>query len=422
MKRILFVDDEPNLLDALRRMLRPLRPQWDMAFALGAEEALKILETMPVDVVVTDMRMPGMDGAELLLRVHTYYPNALRIVLSGHFDVEAAMRAVPVAHQFLTKPCEPEKLRAAIERSSHLTGAPPVGVSSGNAFPDEATRRFVGATGALPSPPRSCSLLLEAIEDPNVSMSVIGNIIDDDVAMAAKVLQLVNSGFFALPREVSNVVTAVNLLGMNVLKELVLSAGFLRAFRPARAIRGFTLEQFEQHSRLTANIAGFLSEETGSPHAGVVAALLHDAGKLILAANRPQDLERAIEQSRRQQRPLYQCELEFFGTSHAEIGGYLLGLWGLPSATVDAITNHHRPAAASGFEHGRFDLRALLQLANALAHEQADEAPDPKASDKGPPSSQVDPKYLLEMGIAERLPEWQTKARLAWLSGSNHVR
>src|SRR5438105_11023321 len=120
MKRILFVDDEPKVLEGLQRMLRPQRAHWHMLFASGSEAALRLMEADPVDVVVSDMRMPEMDGARLLERVRDRYPSVIRIILSGHFEVEAGMRAVPVAHQFLTKPCDAEKLLAAIERSSEL--------------------------------------------------------------------------------------------------------------------------------------------------------------------------------------------------------------------------------------------------------------------------------------------------------------
>jgi DNA-binding NtrC family response regulator len=116
MRRILFVDDEPRLLEGLERMLRPQRKLWQMQFAIGAEKALAVLDESEIDVVVTDMRMPGMDGASLLQQVQSRFPGVVRIILSGQFGEEAQRRAAPVAHQFLTKPCSPEILRETIER------------------------------------------------------------------------------------------------------------------------------------------------------------------------------------------------------------------------------------------------------------------------------------------------------------------
>ncbi|HEY3738336.1 MAG TPA: response regulator [Bryobacteraceae bacterium] len=395
MKKILFVDDEPNLLEALQRMLRPQRKEWEMLFALGGAAALEVLDKTPVDVVVTDMRMPGLDGAELLQLVHDRFPNVLRIVLSGHFEVEAGLRAVPVAHQFLTKPCEPDKLKAAIERSSQ----------NSSSLTDESTRRIVGAIGTLPSPPRTCTQLMEAIQDPNVSMATVGRIINQDVAISAKVLQLVNSGFFGLAREVSNVSTALNLLGMDVLKQLVLSAGVLKTFQPRRKIQGFSLDQFEAHSQLTAKIANQISSDLGTDSGGVLAALLHDTGKLVLASWRPDELERAIAESAQQKRPLHECEWELFGTGHAEIGGYLLSLWGLPSSTVDAISFHHRPSMP-GNQTGKGQLRLLIHVANALAHE----GPDNPADLAAIPAC-CDPAYFARTGADKRISEWRGKVR-----------
>ena len=169
MKRILFVDDEVKLLDGLRRMLRATRKDWDVSFAGSGAEALALMDANPVDVVVTDMRMPGMDGAALLEQVSERHPAAIRIVLSGHFDVEAGLRAIPVAHQFLAKPCDPEILKAAIERASQLSFT----------APDAATCRAIGAIGALPSPSQTCILLTEAARDPNTSLDEVTRIVGD---------------------------------------------------------------------------------------------------------------------------------------------------------------------------------------------------------------------------------------------------
>src|SRR5689334_7179510 len=115
-KRVLFVDDEPLVLQALQRMLRPFRNEWEMSFVDNGGDALKLMAEMPFHVVVTDMRMPGMNGADLLLKVQEVYPKTVRLILSGHADKELILKCVGTAHQFLSKPCEPETLRAAVKR------------------------------------------------------------------------------------------------------------------------------------------------------------------------------------------------------------------------------------------------------------------------------------------------------------------
>ncbi|MBC8317540.1 MAG: response regulator [Desulfobulbaceae bacterium] len=119
-KRILFVDDEPNILVGLRRMLRSLRKEIDMEFAESGKEALQVMSKASFDVVVSDMRMPGMDGAELLTEVRRLYPDTIRIILSGYAAAEAIMRTETIVHQFLHKPCEPQNIKDTLLRSCQL--------------------------------------------------------------------------------------------------------------------------------------------------------------------------------------------------------------------------------------------------------------------------------------------------------------
>ncbi|HXX17764.1 MAG TPA: response regulator, partial [Candidatus Acidoferrum sp.] len=172
MKRVLFVDDEPKILDGLRRMLRPQRLVWDVAFAPGGAEALAVLEGGAFDVIVSDMRMPGMDGAALLRVVSEKYPHILRIVLSGYTELESTYRAVPFAHQFLLKPCDTETLISAIERGTKLT----------ETLHSESLAKIVGALGELPSAPRIYTELRLALSDSEAPIDRIVKIVEKDVA------------------------------------------------------------------------------------------------------------------------------------------------------------------------------------------------------------------------------------------------
>ncbi|PWU04752.1 MAG: two-component system response regulator [Terriglobia bacterium] len=390
-KRILFVDDEPCLLQGLQRMLHSQRRQWDLSFAKSGAEALALIETASFDVVVTDMRMPGMDGAALLERVRELRPGIIRIVLSGFFDMEAAVRAVPVAHQFLAKPCDPEKLRAAIDRACGCN----------DMLPDENTRRIVGAIGKLPALPRTCAALMRALEEPEVSLEEVGRIIEQDVGITAKVLQLVNSAFFGLLREITTVRMAVNYLGLETLKHLVLTAEIFRTFHPERNIPGFSLEEFQEHSRLAGQIAARLPASKAVSSSAVIAAVLHDAGKLVLASRLPQEFALMLRVSAKDRRPLHTVEPQIIGTGHAEIGGYLLGLWALPPPIVDAVCRHHRPEAGEG----GLDVLAITHLADALAYEAA-----AISGNDHPGCSLFDEEYVSRLGVADQLPEWRELA------------
>ena len=115
--QILFVDDDRKVLDGLRRMLSDKRREWDMLFAENGPAALEIMAANPVDVIVTDMRMPGMDGAELLDKVQEAHPGVVRLMLSGYTEKESLGKAFPPSHQFLSKPCPKDLLVSTIDNA-----------------------------------------------------------------------------------------------------------------------------------------------------------------------------------------------------------------------------------------------------------------------------------------------------------------
>ncbi|MFA6026450.1 MAG: response regulator, partial [Ignavibacteriaceae bacterium] len=118
--KILFVDDEINIIQGLKRMLYPFRKEWIMSFANSGEEALELLTTEKFDVVVSDMRMPKIDGLHLFTTIKELYPNIVRIILSGYTEKESILNLPNVAHQFLSKPCDANTLKESIERISKL--------------------------------------------------------------------------------------------------------------------------------------------------------------------------------------------------------------------------------------------------------------------------------------------------------------
>lgn len=394
MTKILFVDDDPNILQGLRRILHSEHYHWEVCFAQGGDAALAMLDAAPVDVIVSDMRMPGMDGAALLTCVHEKYPEIIRFILSGHHDLSASYRAAPVAHQFLGKPCEPSALKAAIDRACRLKAV----------LSDESLCRIVGSMRKLPPLPRTYLELTKVLGAPDVSLDRVARVIEQDVAMAAKLLQLVNSAFFGLSREMTNVRTAVSYLGLDVLKSLVLSIGVFRSFENAAMAQVFAAEQFQRHAHLTAKIAQELPTTKHLKDATWLAALLHDVGKLVLAAKMPAYFTRNLMMAQEQSRPLFEVEQELMGVTHAEIGAYLLGLWGLPWVVVEAVAHHHSPARVP--EQG-LDAVAAVYIANILALECA--ATGPAEVTLIQPT--LDEEYLDSLGVLSQLAEWRAAAQ-----------
>jgi HD-like signal output (HDOD) protein/ActR/RegA family two-component response regulator len=393
MRRVLFVDDELPSLEALRHMLCAQHLEWEMAFALGGEAALALMEASPFDVIVSDMRMPGMDGAKLLAQVRELYPQVVRIVLSGHTELSTALQVVPVAHQFLAKPCDAATLRVAVERACHLKGL----------LNDDSIRRTVGALRDLPSPPRTYDALTQALTNPDTSLQKLARIVEQDVGISAKILQLVNSAFFGLAQSITNIEHAVIYLGINTLRSLALSVEIFRVFEPKTPLPGFSLEVLERHARLAAHIAARLPVPKHLADITMVAGMLHDVGKLILAWKFPEQFKTLLAQAAEEHCPLYKVEEREYGFSHAEIGAYLLGLWGLPYILVEAVALHHGPTRVP---HESFDAVSAVYVANLLTHEL--EGPSSEVSLED--NAESNRKELAALGVERDLAAWRALA------------
>jgi HD-like signal output (HDOD) protein len=354
-----------------------------------------MLESTPFDVIVSDMRMPGMDGAALLEKVRQLHPEVVRIVFSGHTELEATLRAVPVAHQFLLKPCDADMLRVAIERACSLQSI----------LTSEALSHMVGSLGDLPSAPRVYAALTQALSDPEVPLARIAQIVEQDVAISAKVLQLVNSAFFGLARSVNSVRDAVSYLGVNILQSLVVKVEAFRIFVPSEHVEGFSIDEFDAHAELTAMLARMLKLPKHLSDPAVVGALLHDVGKLVLATRVPKRFSEAIRAAGEREVPLHRMEMELFGVTHAEIGAYLLGLWGFSTFVTEAVAHHHHPGRVP---HDGFDAVAAVYVANLLAH-RAHQPPGALLSEP------VDEDLLRSLGVAGQVPLWNKNARDAAL-------
>jgi HD-like signal output (HDOD) protein/ActR/RegA family two-component response regulator len=351
--RLLFVDDEQPLLNGLRNVLHGDRGRWDLRFALGGAEAIRALEERPADVVITDMRMPQMDGLALLRAVQQRWPRAARIVLSGYADLASVAQASAVAHQYLLKPCDPEALKGVIDRSLQLQAL----------LGSETLQRTVGSLGALPSTPRLYQALTEALADPDVPIKRLAALVEGNLAMSSRVLQFVNSAYYGLTRRVSSIEEALVLLGIGTVRQLALTLEVAQVF----GVGGqgpLSLEELEQHGLLTARIARRIVGDPARAETAFAAGLLHDCGKLVLMSRLPAQFAQAVTTARRDGRPLHLVERELLGANHAEVGGYLLGLWGLPHPIVEAVAFHHTEDRMNG---GTLDTVVAVGAANLLA-------------------------------------------------------
>ncbi len=389
-KRILFVDDESMVLKGIQRTLRKMRNSWDMTFTTSAREALEILDTNPMDVIVSDMKMPEMDGTQLLGEVKQRHPHMVRLILSGHVEQETTIQSVQFAHQCLSKPCDAELLKQTLAKLFALR----------EILSDDAIKKIVSQIESLPSLPSIYTEIMAEMQSDDPSINNVGEIIGRDVSMTAKILQVVNSVFFGLPRKIGNPQQAVMLLGLEAIKSLVLSVKIFSEFSQQQ-YAWFNIDDIFNHSISVSTHAKAIvkSEKMDQDlvNYSLMAGLLHDLGKLILATNFNQTYKQVVAESQSSDSQLWELEQEAFGTSHAEIGAYLMGLWNIESPIIEAIAFHHCPSRSASNHMG---LLAAVHIANGLDHEEA--SADDQAAEQ-----LYDNEYLDRLGVSDRVPDWR---------------
>ena len=364
-----------------------------MAFAGSGQEALSLMEKEAFDVIVSDMRMPGMSGVQLLDEVRNRYPGTARIILSGQAERNQILQVAGNTHQYIAKPCDETSLKDAIQRSCAMR----------DLLHSPELRRIVSQAQSLPTLPNLYTSIVNAVQDGKMSLAEIGELIAQDMAISSKILQLINSAFFGAPRRIANVPEAVCALGIETVKALVLSEAVFST-APKDKITSFSIESLWRHSANTASIARTLAHAerltTRSTDESFTAAFLHDIGKLVLAQNLPNEYAQVLELADKENVMDWQAEAEVLGASHAEIGAYLLSLWGLPASMIQAIAWHHNPAVAN---EGGFGVTTAVYIANAFAHAGGEDRESQLAGE-------IDEQYLASLNLAGRLPAWRSAA------------
>jgi len=371
-------------------MLFPMQKEWEMAFAASGQEALKLLDNKVFDVIVSDLRMPEMDGFQLLTEVRERYPHVIRVAFSAQTDQEYTLRSLGPIHQYLSKPLNHNDMRNAIKRVCSLH----------DLLSNSRLRNLVSRLESLPSPTTLFHRLVKELESPEPSLKNISKIIAEDQGMTTKILQFVNSAFFGLPRRITRPEMAVNLIGINVITALALTIHIFRQINQGK-LAGFSLDRLWQHSKGTSIIArSIISIETDDKNLADRAStsgLLHDIGRLILIDNLPKQYSEALALASSEEIPVFEAEREIFNSTHAEVGAYLLGLWGLDDLIVEAVAYHHWPGQCSA---KNFSALTAVHVANLIEHSNT-------AENRDDIIAQIDMKYLSELGLENRLPEWQ---------------
>jgi HD-like signal output (HDOD) protein/ActR/RegA family two-component response regulator len=394
MQTILFVDDDPEIILSTRRLFFALRHEWQVTFASSGAEALQCLGGKAYEVIVSDIRMPGMSGIDLLEQVRRHYPHMVRIALSGHADREASLKASGLAHQYLAKPCSIDSIVAAIRQS----------MSIGHLVVDAQLRKLIAQLTTVPSQPEAYLQIIDEVKQPEPSIGRIGKIIAQDAGMAAKILQLVNSAFFGLPQTIISPEQAVVLLGLDTIRDLVLTVGVFSQFEVEK-LSGVALADLWDHSQRTGGVAKAIALQQKANKKQVndafIAGLLHDIGKLILADNLPQQYRDITRRCALERKDLTRVERQTLGATHAHVAAYLFGLWGLSDSVVAAIAGHHEPSSSP-----TDDLPVMLavHVANVIDYQA-----HPDRAQAGLPP-QFDLAFIQAQGAEEQLDAWQQTA------------
>ena len=390
--KILFVDDEVSVLEGLQNRLRRYRKEWKMFFLQSGQEALEFLDQTPCDVLVTDMRMPGMDGAELLEKVRDQHPEIIRLVLTGQTEKESMLKTLSIAHQILSKPCDAEKLKLAVEHAVNLQ----------EKINNEQIREILGHIDALPALPKINLELATLVTSDNFNMDDVAHIMHKDPNMCARILQIVNSSFFGLNRNITDVSDAITYIGINTLRCIVLNVELFNHFQNLKKDEVSYLCHLQSHSFLTATLAKQMLSDSDLGKVAYSSAILHDIGKLVLECFVPEIFKQIVSEAEEKEISLYQAEMNILSFSHAEMGAYLLTLWDLPHTIVNAVAFHHQPQLSGESSLGPV---GAVHIADYFSHQSTNE------EQRAYPFEDLNEEYLEQIGAGDKLAQWEAMAK-----------
>jgi putative nucleotidyltransferase with HDIG domain len=408
---VLFVTGDMAVMDKLQEALRDMDSHRTMQFVMNASRALELMTTDRFQLVVSDLVLPDMDGIRLLNAIKAAHPETVRFLLVDHADVDMTLQHDGLVHQFLHKESDAAAVRSAVARASVLQGL----------LQNTQLRELLSQIDTLPSVPSVYLQVLKALQDPNVSLRNVANLIAQDMGMTAKVLKVINSAYFGLRHPVSNIQQAVVLMGKDSTRSLVLAISVFSIFQADWVKR--LADELYRHSFLVGVYAKRIVQDLGGNVASLdnalVAGILHDVGKLLLATYFPKQYARAMQLALQEEMPLHEAETRELGVTHAEVGAYLLGIWGLTDDIVQTVAFHQIPRLCP---LGPSTVLTAVHIANAFEHEDATNQPaqPPEGEEESP--GQIDLAYLEQQGAADRLPYWRALCQVAFGASRGMIR
>ncbi|MCP4685267.1 MAG: HDOD domain-containing protein [bacterium] len=387
VKRVLFAGEDREIRDFAAEAPRFLGDTWEALSAATGEEVFEQLERNQIDVLVSGSALVGRDGADLLREVREKYPRTVRFLVTEKDNAAGLLRSANDVHRFVPSPIDQKELGELIQSSLGLQ----------EMLANEELRSRISAVRSLPSVPQIYEKIVAELKSENAPVTKIADLIGQDAAITAKLLQMVNSAFFGLRSRVESILQAINLLGLDTVGSIVFSAGVFEQV-PKIDVAGFSIERMQVTSvsvgaraRLIAHVLGMnrrMTEES------LMGGMLHDVGKLLMLQDFQDEFVEALRIAHERSMPLYQAQIEVLGVTDAAMGAYLLSLWGLHDSIVEAVARHHRPS--EGALPGWSPLTAV-HLAYAIEKDESDNIRDEARS-------ALDMDYLNAAGLSGQVP------------------
>ncbi len=224
---------------------------------------------------------------------------------------------------------------------------------------------IVNKINNLPTLPQVVESVMSMVENPDTTASQLAGVISKDQALMSKVLKVVNSAYYGMPRKIVTLNQATVILGFNTIKNLVLSASIFGAFEDHYSNQRFSRMKFWEHSIGTAVGSGVLSKRIGlgNPDEAFVAGLVHDIGKVVIDEYLHEDFLRILDLAETEKIRILDAEEEILHFGHPDIGKQVAIRWNLPRNLVMAIAYHHTPGLAEDYKK----LVSIVHLADAIS-------------------------------------------------------
>ncbi len=330
---VLFVDDDKSILKSIKREL--FSCDYNTFFAESGQIALKILYENKIDIIVSDIMMPEMDGYELLKKVKYLYPSIIRVVLSGYADQKLIFKIINtnLAKTFLNKPWKENELVNTIKEIMEIN----------EKLNNDYVKKIINSSNKLPTLPSMFIEINTLIEDDKSDIDDIIRLINTDQVIASKILKVVNSAFYGV--KTASIKTAILNIGLVNLKSVIATSEFFDLEN------SYYQDLLWKHSSLTNNLTIFLFERIFNkkiPDIYSTAGLLHDIGKVVLFKIFDDKYEKILKiREEKSEISLSACETNVFNFNHEELGSTILNYWELPPAIVEVALNHHNPDKSS---------------------------------------------------------------------------